>query len=279
MCSLKAQDWQHQFISDPESAWSEFLDQFSAHILRIITDMLSDPDQKMDAYCRILDKIKSQNCRRITDYYNEPREYNFSVWLSVVVRNLCFDFLREQRGRRRLPKYVQALSSCDQLLYQYIYWKQYPREVTYDILTMNHGYTGTFIDMLEILDDIGRNIDGHRIPHFSNPNWLRSKDPLALTLDTLDIQSAKNIPADAEIISQESRLIFDRIFNNLATQDQLILKLHFLYGKTLKDTAKMLKIKNIWKVHRQLRKAINYLNKELKKANISVEDFPTTNLL
>jgi RNA polymerase sigma factor (sigma-70 family) len=278
MGSQKIHDWQHKFISDPESAWSEFLDQFSAHILRIITYMLSDLDQKMDAYCCILDKIKSQNCRRITDYYNESREYNFSVWLTVVVRNLCLDFVRDQRGRRRLPKYVQSLSHCDQLLYQYIYWKQYPREVTYDILTMNHGYTGTLIDMLERLDDIVRNIDRDQITHFSNTARLKFKNPLAFTLDALDIQSANNIPADAEIISQESRLIFDRIFNNLDTQDQLILKLHFLYGKTLKDTAKILKIKNIWKVHYRLKKAINFLNTELNKANISIDDLHDTNL-
>jgi len=273
MCPTQAVNWQIKFDSAPDSTWSDFLDQYNTHILHIIGDMISDPDHKMDAYSNILEKIKSRNYHRITEYYSEPREYDFSVWLSVVVRNLCLDYIRRQKGRRRLPKYVQTLSWCNQLIYQYIYWKQYPREITYEILTMNHGYTGTFIEMLESLDEIARNIDGHRIPHFSNPNWLRSIDPLAFTQDTLDFQCTKNTPADSEIIFKESRLIFDKIFNNLATQDQLILKLHFMYGKTLKETAKLLKIKNIWKVHRRLKKAIKYLNTQLSKANISIHDF------
>ena len=275
MCPLNTLDWQQKFKSASDSAWSDFLDQYNIYILQITSDMFLDPDHKMDAYSYVLEKMQSKDYYRITEYYHEPREYDFLVWLSVVVRNLCRDFIRRQKGRRRLPKYVKSLSNYDQLLYKYIYWKQYPREVTYDILCMNHGYSNSFKYMIDRLDNFSKNMDGHHIKHNTA---YHSRDPLSKTIDILEIQTNQDKSSEKVLICQESQLVFDEIFKKLPYQDQLILKVHFLYGRTLKETAKLLKIKNIWQVHRRLKKAITYLSSELKKANISFEDLPGSNL-
>ncbi len=262
-------DWRKKFQSDPELSWSEFLTDYNSQILRNIGNIFPDPDQKMNAYSDILDRLKSENYRRIFDYYKQARVYNFKIWLSVVVRNLCYDYLRKTKGRYRFPQYVQSRPHCDQLLFKYIYWRQYPPEIIMNILKMNHGYTGSLGDMQEKLDDISRHIDEKS--QISTPGY-KSEVSLNQPHFRMKLSNSDLNTVEEDIIAYESKETFSRIFGNLDSIDQLILKLHFLYGKSLKEIAMMVKLKNIWQVHRRMKKALIYLNTQFKMADISIED-------
>ena len=61
----------------------------------------------MDAYARVLERLREDDCRRLRAYVPDGRS-RFTTWLVAVVRRLCLDWHRESFGRARADGSDQA---------------------------------------------------------------------------------------------------------------------------------------------------------------------------
>ena len=77
---------------------------------------------------------------------------------------------------------------------------------------------------------------------------------------------------EQKLITQNTEQILNEILNSLSAQQQLIIRLYYMKGLTLAETARVLKMKNLWQVQRKLKKALKYLRSKLKEKGIGPDD-------
>ncbi len=240
--NLDIRHWRRLIKGDPEESWRFFLETCNPLIMRILTRLDKDYDQRMEAYTYILEKLKEKDFSKINKYFYKPRNYPFERWLAVVVRNCYWDWLRASKGRRRLPKQIENMPQTERTMYQFIFGKGFPIDVTYEIMTSNCGLKISFEEFLQKVEKIKRTVDGEKsVSNFectvrisSDPEYEDFLIPSVLT-------DANELP-DAKMIDQENRRIFQEVLGKLTPQERLILKLHFSYGRTYRQICTSLKI-------------------------------------
>lgn len=84
-----------------EAAWIAFLSVHNPILLRVVSSLHGSHDEEMDAYACILEKLRSDDYRRLADYRVDVRS-SFSTWLAVVARRIGLDLLRHRYGRIEL---------------------------------------------------------------------------------------------------------------------------------------------------------------------------------
>jgi RNA polymerase sigma factor (sigma-70 family) len=83
-----------------DDAWAQFLSAYSALIMRVARLLDGDEDAVMDRYAFVLDQLRRDDCKRLRQYVADGRG-EFTTWLVLVVRRLCFDEYRRRYGRRQ----------------------------------------------------------------------------------------------------------------------------------------------------------------------------------
>lgn len=109
---------------DSESAWKAFVEEHTDMILAIVSHYLPDEDLRMDAYLFALEGFRADDYRRFRKYRERERSGDapFIAWLKFVTRNLALDFVRHWKGRRSLPKVIEAMHGDEQFLFRCLYW-------------------------------------------------------------------------------------------------------------------------------------------------------------
>lgn len=132
---------------DPENAWTAFVEEHTDMILAIVSHYLPDDDLRMDAYLFALEGFRSDDYRRFRRYRERERSGDapFAAWLKFVTRNLALDFLRHWKGRRSLPKVVEAMHGDEQFLFRCLYWDRMTYAETLEHLRAR-GHDGTRIE-------------------------------------------------------------------------------------------------------------------------------------
>jgi len=90
-----------------DAAWGEFVAVHSRLLLHVVRAMTNDRDAAMDAYARVLERLREDDCRRLRTYVPDGRS-RFTTWLVAVVRRLCVDWHRERFGRARVDESTEA---------------------------------------------------------------------------------------------------------------------------------------------------------------------------
>ncbi len=271
MTTLRGHDWNQAFRNDPEKAWSNFVQDSNRQIMAVIAKLVRDHDDQMELYTYVLEQFKKDKYKNIMAYFEQPRNYEFETWIVVVTRNCCFDWFRN-KGRSRLFECIKKLPAIEQTIFQCIYQKGYSTELTFQLLKTQHRFEGHYGEMLIRLDKIHDTLNSEtRFKLFENRQTLL---PL-LSFDDVDEldHSDRNKPnAEQQLIHQETKGILNEILNTLPHQEKLIIRLHVLKGMTLEQTARILKMKSIWQVHRKLKKALKALKVKLKERGIGPSD-------
>jgi RNA polymerase sigma factor (sigma-70 family) len=252
--------WIELYREDSESAWGIFLQKYIQLIMAVLSKFAQDHDDRMELYTYCVEQLKKDNLQKIISYFDQQREYAFEVWIAVVTRNCCMDWFRK-RGRPRLLKCIENLQEIDQHIFEYIYRKGYSLEVTYQLLKSKHGYDEPYEAVLERLDSIEDALN-------RQTKWriLEARQTLLplLSYDALDVGDARTGPsvtseednptAEEQVIRSETEQILNEVLLGLPSQERLIIRLHVIKGLTLEQTARILKMKSIWQVHRRLKK-------------------------
>ena len=90
-----------------DAAWDAFVAVYSRLLLHVVRAMTSDRDAAMDAYARVLERLREDDFHRLRAYVPDGRS-RFTTWLVAVVRRLCLDWHRERFGRARAEDSARA---------------------------------------------------------------------------------------------------------------------------------------------------------------------------
>lgn len=81
-------------------AWDQLITRHSRLVLHVARSLGGGHDRVMDRYAYILEHLQEDDCRRLRAFRADgPAQ--FSTWLAVVARRLCYDQHRESFGRQR----------------------------------------------------------------------------------------------------------------------------------------------------------------------------------
>ncbi len=103
-----------------DSAWTEFLGQYSPLIKRVIRRHEDDLERAKDCFADVCAALSDDGFRRLRSFRSDGPA-RFRTWLIAVVSNLCLDWRRKQDGRVRPTRAVSRLSELDQQVYRCIY--------------------------------------------------------------------------------------------------------------------------------------------------------------
>jgi RNA polymerase sigma factor (sigma-70 family) len=86
-----------------EEAWAAFVQRHSRLILHVARSNGGDRDTVMDRYAHILERLNSDNHRRLRTWADDRRS-KFTTWLTVVAQRMSLDLHRQRYGRPRENK-------------------------------------------------------------------------------------------------------------------------------------------------------------------------------
>jgi RNA polymerase sigma factor (sigma-70 family) len=269
----------NSFQKSREKGWDTFLEQHSDLIMAVIQKYGHDHDEVMEIYTFVLERLKENDCKRITSYYDKKREYTLKSWIVVVVRNCLFDWYRKEKGRKRLLKYVESLPEIDQWTFKYVIQKRYSYSDAYELLKTNHGCNLSIEELISRAEEINDNLQ-------TTTRWRLLKEwqsqlpqlPLDSFEDGTSKEKIKN-PSEEKGYAPESDLIKNDLFNiiidslnTLTSEERIIVELHVFRNLTLKEIAKILKEKKVWKVGKIFNKALQTLKDSLRNKGIDPSD-------
>jgi len=279
MNTPSSKSWIDLYRNNPIKAWDTFLQRYNRLIMAVIGEFLEEHDRAMDLYTYSLENMKKNGCKRLVSYFDKPRRYSFESWIAIVVRHCCLDQFRKEKGQKRLLKCIKTMPPIDQWIFRYVYWYGYAPDITHELLTTNHGFEISF-------DEFGDHLNRIRDTLKQSTRWNIERGWQAnihsQTLDADKTGSADDLfsmfseqnpqSSEEKLIHNESQKIFNKVLLSLPPEDQLIIHLRFTRGLTLEEIARLLRIKNIWRINRKLTKAITVLRKKLRDKDINPSD-------
>jgi len=271
--------WHHLFDQDPENTWHNFINKYNDLVLVVISKMMHDHDEKMELYAYALEKLKENNFKKIKVYFEKTRPYEFNTWLVIIIKNCCSDWLRREKGRKRLLKCIKDLPALDQSIFRYLYWHKYSYDTSYELAKTNHGFGGTFGDFCIHIDQMTEILQNNsKWSLIETFHFITSLPPTEnIENEAYQLEATKNNPnhhssQDEQIISSDRTEIIKKVLNQISTEQQLIIKLHFFRSLPLDQIARLLKMKNLWRVRRKLQNALKLIRKKLKEKGIELSD-------
>lgn len=86
--------------SSREAAWEGLIAQHTRLLMAVARSFGGSPDDAMDRYAFILEKLRESDFRRLRAFRDDAGA-RFSTWLTVAARRLCLDHHRTVFGRSR----------------------------------------------------------------------------------------------------------------------------------------------------------------------------------
>lgn len=279
MKSSFGKDWNVRYDQEPEQAWECFLQAHHKLIMAVIRKFVDDYDSAMEIYTHTLERLRLDDCKKLTAFFSKPRSYSFQTWVAVVARNCCRDWFRMERGRTRMRKCIEALSAENQLIFEYVYERGYSYEMTYELLRTQHGVAFSSQAMGDRLTEIDEAL--RKNLRITSPQVWKgiTRD---LPLDTVNTTQAgstnphsdarRTLNPEEEIIQHETTRVLQEILATLPAEQQLLIQLRYVKKLSLQEIARIMKMKNLWSVHRKLQKALKVMKKELLQRDIGPSD-------
>ena len=92
-----------------EDVWGAFVASYTPLILHVTKTLSGSRDQRMDAYARVIEGLRHDDCRRLRGYAATPHS-KFTTWLVVVSKRICIDHYRSRFGRSNSSSTVASAS-------------------------------------------------------------------------------------------------------------------------------------------------------------------------
>jgi len=251
-----------QFKADPGQGYASLLDKYTPVILRMIRRFLSDPDEVMETYTSICERLQHNDYQALRRFRINSE---LTPWLSVVVANACRDRFRKNRMVSVPNSVISKLNPVEKLVFRYYYQEHVPQSEIPDLISGGHNMACT-------LEDVRRAV-GHIDELLSvNKRWhllaaLSANRPM-LSLDDLTemgMAPATSTPSpDAEDHQENDRVShLNSAIKDLDAEDQLLVLLRFEHGMRAQQIAKVMQYDNHKYVYTRLRTIINRLRKDL----------------
>ena len=250
--------------TEPQEAWTRFLQEYSALILQVVRHFEQDVDDTSDCFQFVCEKLSKDRFRRLRRFRPEGPA-SFLTWLRAVVRNLCLDWRRRKFGRRRVFRSVSRLSTFDQEVFRCIYQRGASADETF-LLLQNRFPDLTPKRLAESRERIEKELT-------ANQRWLLGARFAQGALGTsatfeeseaspLEIPDPRPDP-EAQAALEESRAALGRSLARLSKRERLLVRLRFEQELTLEHIARLLGLGNAQRADRQIKDILARLRKEI----------------
>jgi RNA polymerase sigma factor (sigma-70 family) len=138
MTELSDRELRELLIVDGGAGWRAFVDQYSARLLQLIDQCgVRDRDDAMDLYVHVCERLAADDCARLRRH--DPAKGALTAWLTTVVRRMLVDWVRSNRGRKRLFGSINALSPIDKEVFERYYWRRHSPSEMVDLIPGSSG--------------------------------------------------------------------------------------------------------------------------------------------
>jgi len=254
-------------LSTPQagSAWTEFLRRYSSLILQVARRFESEEERVSDCFLYACAQLSDNSFRRLRSFRPDgPAQ--FRTWLISVATNLCIDWRRRLSGRLRPIAAVAGLAELDQLVYRLIYVRGMTRGQCLQALA------GRYPDLSDSrLAEINARLFTLLTPR---QRWqLSSRSRGSISLDELTQSDADERGFQAEepgpgpeplaALEQERELV-ETALGQLPPRQRLLLRLRYQQDLTLEEVARLARIPDPYRAHREIQAAIEALGAILR---------------
>jgi DNA-directed RNA polymerase specialized sigma24 family protein len=253
-----------QFTNDPETAYGQLLERFTPIILRMIHRFMRDPDEVMEVYTSICERLRANN-------YNALRRFRtnseLTPWLSVVVANACRDRFRKTRTTSVPKSVLSKLDEREQLIFRYYFQYHMPHEDIAEVVSSRHRLPCSALEVVRAIEKINDLLSiKKRWLLLTALNTRRPPVSIDELHDDYGYQPiSDDSPADVDE-ALRNRETIKRLNEALATlggEDQLLVLLRFEHGMTAGQIAEVMHFENHKYVYTRLRTVMGRLRRQM----------------
>jgi RNA polymerase sigma factor (sigma-70 family) len=249
---------------EPQAAWSQFLESYSALILQVVQLLERDDDQVAECFLYVCQALTRNRFRRLRRF-NLRGPASFPTWLRAVVRNLCLDWYRREHGRPRSFQVIVRLSALDRAVFRCTYEQGLSLEQTY------HSLRQGFPEL--VMAQVEESLERIQSSLTRRHHWLLSLRRRAV--EPLSGDSPSNgQPSRAEIASphpgpealaalHEQQAALSRVLARLPAPDRLLIRLRFEQELTLEQVARLTGLGSAQKADYRIKGILERLRNEM----------------
>ena len=252
--------------ADAQTAWKEFLLQYSSVLYQSVLTFTHDEDDASDCFVHICEQLVRNGFRRLLQFKIDGAA-SFSTWLRVVARNLCYDWHRKKYGRLRPFKSVQSFSALELEVYSCRYERGLSRGETWQRLRA--AWPALTVELLpEIESRIESSLN-------SRQRWLlsarRQRESSALISD-MDVKTWNEAESAVETGPNPETIVADsqqrgRLHESiklLPPIERLIVHLRFEEELSLEEIAQLTGFGDAQRVHRRIAAILQKLREAME---------------
>jgi DNA-directed RNA polymerase specialized sigma24 family protein len=249
------------FKGDPERGHRELLKQFSGVILRMIRRLVHNPDDVMEVYTAIGERLQAHDFRVLRRFHSNS---SLVPWLSVVVANACRDLFRKKRAVSMPQSVIDQLDEREQLVFRYYYQERYSHEEIAELVQVQHQLPCTTLDVVEAVARIDVLLSTKKRWHLLAA--LNSNAPPLSVEEMREFGQELFVGVEegikTELVGGDDRLRqVQRALESLDSEDRLLIQLRFEHGMTAQKIAQVLDFDNHKQVYTRLRTVLNRLRR------------------
>jgi len=267
------------------AAWDVFLQSCAETIFRVVRLHADGYDERMDLFLFVCAKLREDDMRRIRSFRFRPEApCRFSTWLSVVVRNMAVDFVREREGRFREFRNVTEMGEVERLVFGYHLKDGRPLPEVRDLLRQRHGHRVEPAQLSEIAGRVQGNLSASQkwrlLARLSERRRPVPLDPVQGSAggseEAIPLADAWGDP-EKPLRSREADGAMRRALDAVPPRQRLALALRFRDGMTAREAAGVLRVQPS-EAERLARDGIDRLRLSLKGSGFTSPDFEASSL-
>jgi RNA polymerase sigma factor (sigma-70 family) len=238
------------------AAWTAFLRRYTPLIVGVVRQYQRDAQSLNDCYLFICEKLIDDDFRRLRAWRNE--NVRFASWLRAVVANLCVDWHRSVQGRRRPFRSFADLTGPERLVCIHRFKFGASLRECHEAVVVAYPQLSE-LDVAAMI----RRMNGLLSPQ---QHWmLANRRRAAVSLDDTEIRrqaeqtwDSQETPEELAVAGQQQERLHAAL-RQLTTSQQLLLKLRYQQGLSLKEVARLAGYENLQQARYQIRLALERL--------------------
>ncbi|MBO6576554.1 MAG: hypothetical protein JJ896_13075 [Rhodothermales bacterium] len=257
-----------RFKTDPETGYHELLDQYTPVILRMIRRFLKDPDDIMETYTAICERLRNADFQALRNFRINSE---LTPWLSVVVANACRDRFRKQRVVSAPQSVISKLNERQRHVFKYYYQEQMPHDDIAELIKSKHRMPCTTSDVSRDVQTINELLSVNKRWHLLAA--LRANRPMVSFEDLAEagiqpVDKSTLLDAQGDGVDEENLANLQRAIGSLDAEDQLLIQLRYEQGMRANQIAKVMKFDNQKYVYTRLRTIVNRLRRQMSDTRV-----------
>jgi DNA-directed RNA polymerase specialized sigma24 family protein len=253
-----------RFKVDPEGGYLELLDRYTPVILRMIRRFLHDPDEVMETYTAICERLRSDNFKALRRFRINSE---LTPWLSVVVANACRDRFRKQRVVSAPQSVISKLNERQKLVFRYYYQEHVPHETIAELIAGKHALPCTSSDVVRDVQHINDLLSVNKRWHLLAA--LRANKPMVSYEDLVEagihpVDRSQLFDHHGDGVDEENLANLQSAVEALDPEDQLLILLRYEHGMRANQIAQVMQFDNQKYVYTRLRTIVNRLRRHIE---------------